>query len=209
MDLVLERCSVVLVGAWNLAIFSPEWVGGRLFPDEAELQFGFGTGAGVGAAMHYRTSKLRLTASAGRLEIKPLHEDDECFATAGEAARDIVRLLPETPLVGCGVNVGFDTHDIDVLRDSGQIADEKLLVAAGVSIVETRTDRTITFDGVTFSFSVHRGPDPGVLKIDFNYHCSVSNSQQALSFLERNAAQGRARSTHFLEEVYRIGKGAT
>jgi len=202
MELVLDRCSIVIVGDWNLAIFRPDWVGKRLFPDEPEFQFGFDVAPGSGAITHYQSTKVWLAASAGRLEFKPLDQGADAFSAVEESARTVLGLLPETPIGACGINLGFDAKAESSVTAVLTLSDGAALQAASAVVSATKIARTIEFGGSRFNFTIEHDAANEVLKIDFNHHNPVRSGQEALKLLRGNMTKSLDVSRRFLDEVY-------
>lgn len=202
MRLVLDRCSVVIVGAWNLAIFSPEWVGPKVFPDEPDLEFGVSIAPGVGTETRYRVPTIEMSASAGRLQFKPRTDGEEAFRATEERAKAVLRLLPETPVRALGINFGFDATAIPALAELLSSPDLPKLAAAGTSILTTKILRTARFDGGELTFSVEHDAGADFLQLDFNHHLAVKSGQEALKSLDGGVLRARSRSLSFLYQVY-------
>src|SRR5262245_2488644 len=97
--------NVVLVGFWNRSLFLPEWVGPRLFPAPGmELEIALLPTLPI----IYRDQQVSMEISWGRLVFRPLNLADEAAILRVEGmAREMLRGLPETPIQGVGVNLGF------------------------------------------------------------------------------------------------------
>jgi hypothetical protein len=202
MELVLDRCSIVIVGAWNLAIFRQDWVGKRLFPDEPQFEFGFSLAAGAGAVMFYKMSNVMLVASAGKIEFKPLKNEDAAFNAVEESAKTVLKHLPETPVEACGINFGFDATDASLGPQVVALGDTGALSKAQASVLSTRITHAIEYAGGRFNFTVEHETGKPALRIDFNHHFSVRSSHEAHTVLDGNTVRRRNASRNFLDAIY-------
>lgn len=202
MELVLDRCSIVIVGTWNLAIFSPDWVGKRLFPDEPEFEFGFNFTAEAGAVTFYKMSNVVLVASAGRLGFKPLKNEDAAFNAVEESAKTVLNHLPETPIGACGINFGFDATDASLVAQVLPLVDAGAISKAQASVSSTRITRGIEYAGGRFNFTVEHETGKPALRLDFNHHFSVGSGQEAHKALDGNTIKCRNASRSFLDAIY-------
>lgn len=107
MRLSLERTTVVLLGAWNQAIFTPEWVARTLFPDEDEVSTMVGMLSTGSLATQFSGGGVQLQVVPGRLEFRFLAFPIDC-ARIEKLARDCLDRLPQTPVQAFGMNAGFD-----------------------------------------------------------------------------------------------------
>ena len=197
MELASDRCSLVLAGAWNLAIFHPEWVGKRIFPDEAEFEFGVDL-----AGVHFKSTSVLFVASAGRLEFKPADKADRSLLATEETAKATLRLLPETPLRACGLNIACNAEMSPRLACIFDSSDSPMLEAAGGSVISTKVHRTIEFEGARFNFIAGREHDASTVTFDFNYHYDLSTTAQALKVLDVGILRARSSCVLFLKKTY-------
>lgn len=105
MEIRLPRCSAVLVGAWNVAIFAPAWVGNRIFErEELELEVSFGDAV----VLKFRDPLVELVVTSSALQFLPRVDSPDAFARLQGLALRVLNTLNETPVRAFGVNFGYD-----------------------------------------------------------------------------------------------------
>lgn len=173
MRLAPERCSLVLLGAWNRAIFTPDWVSERLFePRESTVRLGAPPG------LRHLSELVELVVLSGRIELKPGDASQEAFDEMERVAVDLLEALRETPLSGRGINVAYDT-DITERLDRVLAATE--LELQKHRIAATRVAWRLAGDSPdTINLTVHRDAGSPSCRLDFNHHRDVSSAREAI-----------------------------
>src|SRR3954469_23799050 len=104
MTPTLDTSGIVLAGYWNRMIFTPEWVGTNLFHQEnIETEIALLPIFPV----IYKHPLVTLEASGVRLVFRPRRNTVEALALAEQMATRVLVDLPNTPLLGVGVNFAF------------------------------------------------------------------------------------------------------
>jgi len=118
-----EGWNVVLAGFWNRMIFTPEWVGPRLFGENPQLET-------VVALLPilpiiYRDNRVAVEIATSRIVCRARDlGNEEALRRCGEVAGIILAAQPETPVQGVGVNFAFREQSPDVvLLDLFNMAD--------------------------------------------------------------------------------------
>jgi hypothetical protein len=169
-----ERCAIVIVGAWNPAIFTPEWM--------TRVVFGAGTlrtqiALGPIVSTLFSQDRIAVTISPGQLQVSPELGDDEpfhdTFVRAERGALKILARLPETPIRAFGINLGFIVEEASASLDAVlQPSDVVALKAARVEVESTIVVRRLLVDRRIVNLSVSSGETPTgrPIRVDFNYH---------------------------------------
>lgn len=184
MEPVAERCSVVILGNWNVAIFQPPWVADRIFKGEVALHISFGPPAGM--VSKYTRDDVALTVSATQLQLALEKVNDEVLARVESLARTILLALPETPVAAFGINFGYDLPSVPKSLETVLAVPDMFLGADAMRPIEEVAARfRIREDGdsvvnVTFVRSV---PD-GRITADFNYHYDIPSANAVRQRLE-------------------------
>ena len=90
-----DTWGIVIAGHWNRMIFTPEWVGPRLFnQDEIETQIALLPIFPI----IYRHEQVVLEASAPRLIFRPRYNTGPALEAAERMAVTVLDDLPNTPL---------------------------------------------------------------------------------------------------------------
>jgi|GEM_PF-5499116 len=102
MKPISDQFTVVLAGAWNRAIFAPEWVSKHLF-EGAEIDFEVGMGVGRIVATRLIAKDIILVPAQVRLMVAVRH-DHRCWNSCKQLAtraRHLVRRALDAD--GCGL----------------------------------------------------------------------------------------------------------
>lgn len=207
MELVLDRCSVVLAGAWNMAIFTPTWVGRRLFPKEPELL--------IEAAFlpipvaRFIAPGFQLVVTPTQVDLRPTRTDDDMFNAVEATARMLLEQLPETPVRAFGINFGFRlTEPCPALAPLLEPEDAPRLRAFGAATDAVGLIRQLRFSDVMVNLCVTRtGAD--LVDLDLNHHVDVATATAARERLAGAVLSARVRSCELLDRVYGLKLGAS
>jgi len=196
-----EGWSVVLAGFWNRMIFTPEWVGPRLFGENAQIET-------VVALLPilpiiYRDNRVAVEIATSRIVCRARDlENEESLRRSGEVAGIILGALPETPVQGVGVNFAFREHTPDAaLLDLFGFADNARWVEAGWELGERKIVRQLTGDGDMLNLALNLNGDR--LDIDCNFHTAPEDSAAAIAAAAADRVVAlRDRATQALRELY-------
>ncbi len=175
MKIDVRKPTIVMLGAWNPAVFHPGWMGLNIFgipagtqirlrvlknmSDGKEIVFIEGTGVG-----YY--------VDNSRFEIYPDRSMVANLETIGGVVQKIVELLPHTPFGDIGVNFLFfeDEPDVDLLDKltSNDRLDNYFDIIAEEIISHIREDASC-------QLNFKRVSSADQVQFDFNYHHSVSS----------------------------------
>lgn len=177
--------NIVLIGAWNTAILSPDGVRKHLFRlAEAmpiELQ------VAIDRPGHFRIKHdgVVVIPTRSRLETVAAGGTVAELARAAEISQRALAELPRTPVTAAGVNVRYRVDELsdDVLARVHAPLDEELAHAA-YRIQDSSLKRTVEFgDGVLNLTISHSPAGNGVL--DFNFHRDSRDPEELSRWIER------------------------
>ncbi|MGD9548436.1 MAG: hypothetical protein AB7V45_12940 [Candidatus Krumholzibacteriia bacterium] len=169
--------SVVLVGSWNKAIFSPAWL---------KAQLGVTTDIGIEFAVGHPTMPTRLVfenvalqVNDNRLVVAPLTLDNDNLSKVESICIKLLETLCHTPLSAVGVNfmyveerpsrellAFFDGEDMNILSDAGAVV--------GSSVIQ----RNVRYEDYTIHIKSILD-ERGAIRFDFNFHNNVSTGAAA------------------------------
>jgi hypothetical protein len=124
-NLTVERCNLVIVGAWNPAIVSPNWLKQEfpeLFPG-SEFQATFVPGPSP--RIHFTMAGVQIDPNAGRLTLRPGTPDRQVLALIPRLALAVYERLPHTPVSAVGFNFIY-TLDADETARIFEFLDDDL-----------------------------------------------------------------------------------
>lgn len=201
VDLDLTKPTIVLPGAWNTAIFIPEWIA-RYLHDYAE-----GQNVDVGILQEVPTTKsvifiqnIGISSSPTRLEI--FSQSVEQFPNLSNYVERIYDALPHTPCSTFGINFRYSTSEIapEVI--------EKLETEEGLEAqfeIRRRELKTQLFRSDVSVLNLSRIYTQGSLEIGFNFHFSIDSKNDIVNALKDGAVQTcRKEAEDTLGEYYEV-----
>jgi len=182
-------------------IFTPEWVGPRLFSENPEIET-------VVALLPilpiiYRDNQVAVEISSARIVCRARNlEGEAALRRSATIAGVVLSALPETPVQGVGVNFAFrEETPSGELLDLFGFADNPRWVEAGWEMGERKIVRQLTRDDDTINLAFTL--NGGRLDIDCNFHTAPDNNAGAIAAVEPNRViQLRDLATRSLEELY-------
>ena len=198
-----ETWGIVLAGHWNRMIFTPEWVGARLFSqEEVETQI---------ALMPifpiiYRHKLVVLEASGQRLVLRPRFNTAESLEAAERMALTCLTDLPNTPLLGVGINFSFTEKEPPVsVLELFNLKDTRKIDRAEWGTPETKIVRKLTGKFGTMQLTL--GQDAEGVNIDINFHKDALGATKAVNDSAKETISGRVvalrdAALQFLHDIY-------
>ena len=173
MNLDTRRPVLVLLGAWNPAVFSPQWAAAHLY--------GIQDGAEISLDISYIQPNNKTVAyihdvgyyvDNTRFEIYANSFSNDLFGRVGELAQRLLEKLPHTPLGDFGINFHFNENDpsndlIDKLTSNDQLESRFRILA------QEFTAKILYKEKCQLNFKRIVG-DKSVV-FDFNYHHPVQS----------------------------------
>lgn len=170
--------NLVIVGAWNRDIFTPDWVKENLL-DGQDFQVLFPMNS-LNSLKFDVVTKYSFAINMNRLEFQ-LHDGSEGASREMIAtARKLLRCLVHTPIATFGVNFVFKSDRMGLLNGLSHTEEIKEQLTAEVESSEvTRVFKL--GQGKVLNFKVvQKGADT---YFDFNYSYNVKNAQNLLDVI--------------------------
>jgi hypothetical protein len=200
-----DTWGIVLAGHWNRMIFTPEWVGARLFhQEEVETQIALLPIFPI----IYRHEDVVLEASGPRLIFRPRFNAARSLEAAERMAVTVLDDLPNTPLMGVGINFSFiERNPPRTLLDLFNLDDGRPIARAGWETPESKLTRKLTGPHGTMQLSL--GQDAEGITLDFNFHTETPGTTVAANAAARAAVAGRMvqlrdKALEFSRDIYRL-----
>lgn len=192
--------TLVVVGTWNVSIFTPEWVKENVLIGK-DFQFLFPVNI-MNSLKFVVPNKYSLAVNGNRLEFQLNDNCDVCSKELLEPVRNVLRSLIHTPVSSFGINYVFKTNEqpglLSTLPHTNEIKD-----ALNSEVESTEVTRSIKLqDGNILNFKIYqKGQETN---FDFNFSYVVNKIQTMLDILgddniiisKRNVAK------ELLEKVY-------
>lgn len=185
--LIISESNLVIVGAWNPAILTPNWLRQHfreLLPgDEYQAEFI----AAPSMALRITMNNIQIDPTNGRLVLACAIEDREKFNSLHVLAEAISERLPHTPVSAVGFNFTF-VADKDrrlvvdqFLNEEGQ---NRFYSEIGL---QTRIGRVVTHSFALAESTLNLAYEykPEDTKLRFNFHYNAINDGQVRESLAR------------------------
>ena len=202
MTISNEYDALVIIGAWNSAIFTPEWVSMNLFPDQP-LQIEYPV-SGFGASLRFGVDGISMSIIGQRLAFRVNNPTEEKFSLMYQTAVKIAQILPHTPLVSVGINHVFQctVQEIDDKRIF-DFRDQDTMNENGYELVSWLNRRTLHFDHHDLNLTWRlTGSD---VSVEFNNDYKVSDFIAFNQIFSDNIIQERKNNAiDFMGRVYNI-----
>ena len=196
-----EEWTIVLLGQWNVRLFTPEWTAPNLFEGQ-DIEVEFLVTSGV-QKLRIRSQSVKIIPQDENLVVSVLDSSQETLDRAQAVAVRVLTLLEHTPVRALGVNFGFHEEDPgDPLLEAFQIGDVARLAGIGGQVVKTEVQRTFQIDGDIMNLR-HTFESPGV-DVHVNFHWAANGALDARETLTGiNMTALRDRCLNMLEETYK------
>jgi hypothetical protein len=163
--------NIIISGAWNLAILTPNGISKRLFDLPA------GTPIEVQVAIdepgNYRVQHegVAVAPSLRQLELSVVSNDLASLEKASLIAKKVLQVLPETPVAAAGVNFRYTLNPIpDSLIDLTKTPIDDIYSDEGFTITESLTQRSLELHPGVVNIQIKQNNDgSGSVLMNFHY----------------------------------------
>lgn len=185
VNLNLTDPTIVLPGAWNVAIFSPEWITRYLYGYEA------GTDVEVTLLHNITLNKqilmidgIGLSPQPTRIEIFVRSVD--IFPKLDVYVERIYEHLPHTPCGSFGINFKYLSDEVSPDVVAKLETSEGLEAEYEIRRQELKTQLVVESD---VFLNLTRVYEPGGMMIDFNFHFAIRSKDAIIEKLKGNKVQ--------------------
>ncbi len=201
----LNDWTIVMVGQWNPAIFSPDWVAQNLLHVEnVDAQLAVGP---LITNVRYQTDTLLLIPQQDRLIVGSRNTEETTLLDMERCSKAALELLGHTPIRALGINFGFTESDppTEMLR-TFDLADAGALADAGYQVRSADITREIEIGSTVLKLKM--GLSDGTVRFHFNFTNQVATAQQAADLLQGRVLEYRNRAVGMLSTVFNLqGEG--
>ena len=182
MILIQDKLSIVLVGSFNPAILTPQWIARNALGVEAgeniQVQM-IAPVVGFGAMPQYSFNGITYTPSFQNVTFLLANLDVQGREHVATTIAAILEQLPHTPVVGLGFNFGFTVTTptetlLNLLSPSGELAES---FPDGATTVGRNWGNTLEWGNSIVS--VQSQLDNEVVSVDVNFHHNVTSANEA------------------------------
>lgn len=178
----LRNPTIVIAGAFNPFIFSPQWIANVLYeiPEGQEVNGMMITDVVAQTTRPY-LNDIAILADIERLSLFIDIWDDEHLNLAESLVKRVCAALPHTPVQGMGINFRFSQADFDA-----NIADliEQNDVPSQLGAVTERTNMSTIEMGNGTRLNLRRTLNENEFDVRFNYHADFTNLSEIDAFVD-------------------------
>jgi hypothetical protein len=198
---ILPEWTVVVVGQWNPAIFSPDWVARELL-HVTVIETQLAAGPQI-TGVRYQSATLVVIPQPNQLILGARNDADATLVEMETATQTALRLLSHTPIQGVGVNFGFIETDPTAdliqtfdIRDSGALAENQLPARRTVITREIEWESAIL--NLKMSFA------EGQVAFHFNYTYATTSAEEGANLLTGKVIECRNKSNVILSTIFEL-----
>jgi hypothetical protein len=174
---------VVVVGAWNRAILTPEGIQRRLFLEGAGTPLQVEVSIDRPAPFRVVIQGMTVIAATDRLIVSPVATEYPALTRAAEVAARAIEALPETPLVAAGMNVRFVVESLPgQLLEKTKAPIDKSLADEGFLITHWMHRRALKRDPGLINIEIHHSADASG-EVSINFHRTSADKNELLEWL--------------------------
>ena len=166
-ELITDADVLVIVGAWNRAILSQEWVMQNLLSEEKNVKIEYPINS-IGS-LRFSTEDFSFFVLGERLVFKALNNKEQTYKNIVAIARQLLRLLSHTPINAMGINFVYKSEQALTIFDS--IGDTRKLVdLIGHEIKVQELTRSFSIDEtLTLNLKIQSTNSESIIDFNFNY----------------------------------------
>ncbi|MBF0344987.1 MAG: hypothetical protein HQL06_12255 [Nitrospirae bacterium] len=201
MKIKPDSWTMVIVGIWNPATFTPEWLIENVFFD-VDIQVEVAIGYGMPFRFKSIGQGFMIIPESNRITLVALKHDEDTLLRMEKAAFKILDLLVHTPVTAIGFNFGFENISISQLPYKYDFKDTTFFNTMGYLITTQTINRRFIVDNNILNLSITIKQDR--VDIDFNFHYDLNNVNDYPSKVNRSIVEARNIIGGILKNGYKI-----
>lgn len=185
-DLRIEECNLVMVGAWNPAIITPNWLK-QQFPEMITAsEYETAYVAAPYPAIRYGIEGVFIDPTNGRLRLSPQKADRSRLELIPKLALAIYNRLSHTPIAAMGFNFAYRASAgerfaaFDFVKERDQ---ERFYQGLGLNRM-THAQIKHSFISSKYQLNLRYDANEEADKVSFNFHYAVSEAPRVREALE-------------------------
>lgn len=190
--------NLVLLGAWNTAILTPEWIIRHVPSLDGDAQVPIEISLGNPHRFRFTVKNVVVQPASLRLDLIAQQESEETYEVIANIARAIVETLPHTPISAVGHNMAFELENAESIRsecsdDLDELQDFYKNAAAGTAVNKMRAQHVIEYSDHILNVSYVISRIQRV--IEFNYNYAIASPQDlsnSISKYKENMLQSKS-----------------
>ena len=176
-EIIRDSDTLVIVGAWNRAILSQDWVINNLLSGYQNVKVEYPIN--ILGSLKFSTDDFTFFIFGDRLTFKALNNKEQTYRAIISIARQLLRLLSHTPINALGINFVFKSEKIASIFNS--IIDTRVLTdTIEHEIISQELIRSFDL-GKSLILNLKFHIDNSTSVIDFNFNYNVQKSLDVIN----------------------------
>lgn len=206
--MILQSKGLVVVGRWNVAILSPDWIVKEILEKpEADvtvsIPFSFPT------PISYTIDEVTYRLQSSRIELLPPTWSEANLQRVERIASSILLKLPHTPIAALGMNFEFQLEEYEnkILRPFDIFNDLLEFMPSSKGVRATQIVKSIAFEDCTLNLHQTYAGE-GSYSLLFNYNYDVTSGiSPGITLDGTKFAEKRAMTLKVLEKRFGVEAG--
>ncbi|OGR26302.1 MAG: hypothetical protein A2277_00565 [Desulfobacterales bacterium RIFOXYA12_FULL_46_15] len=192
---------LTIVGSWNPAIITHDWVSKYIISDE-KLNIEYPI-KDFFASHRISTEDFRLYVSPGRFNFSIINHSDPVYIKIGGIALKLADYLIHTPVASFGLNFIYESDISEKIDSYFLVGDDTKMTELNLKADLLEIKRGFSQDKCMLNFNVIRAEK---YKFDFNYHFNISSLLDFKEKFEKNSLiEYKKKSIELLSNLYDLG----
>jgi hypothetical protein len=196
--------NIVVVGLWNISIFSPSWLSRYVF-GETDLEIEYPITPGQ--PLRITGDRVHLIPKRDRVMLNPVELSSENLTKMETFACKLLQNLQHTPVSASGVNFGFeytgDNADM-VIDDHFQSIDDTRFSDQDLSLRERTFIRSLDCDDWVLNLKTIIKESN--LRFEFNFHAATASAEISRVKIKGSVLGLRDKAEAILKDIYNLTK---
>ena len=197
--------NLTIVGAWNTAILTPEWVVQRVDWLKTDEKIPIEVSIGTPQNIRFRVHGVIVQPTSNRLDLIAEGESSQTYDLIARMATSIVERLPHTPIRAVGHNLSFDLDDGERFSavsgtDLDSVQEQYRGIGGGDAVNEIQVKHAV--ESSRYTLNVTYGLTRENLVLDLNYHYPIVEGVDLAGILKEfpdNIHAGNELAEHLVE----------
>lgn len=192
--------TLVIIGAWNRAIFSPDWVQRFVFPgEEIGIEIPLDN---LDASPRFSSNDLSICVVNQKLVFNISNPTNDKFHQVGSKAISVCRALAHTPITCFGINHYFEGSKQEIEKSNiFDFSNFDVLQNKGYELRSMRNQQSLKFEH--HILNIIWTLDGDRTSLEFNNHYEVKDVESFISVFDENMLFNRLEnSTNYIKNIY-------
>jgi len=177
--------NIVIAGAWNIAILTPEGIAKRLFNLDSGTPVEVQVAVNVRAPIQVKYDDIIVQPAPSSLVILPQTSSPELLEKSVNIAKRALKDLPETPLSAVGLNLRFQFDNIpNALIDACESVIDDKLSDKNLKIMDKVLKRQVEWKEGELNIEIHEKQNSSA-HVLFNFNKNSNNPVELSEWLEK------------------------